>query len=260
MSALYLIGDVHGHRLKLIQLLKNANLLNDRLHWAGGTSTVCFLGDFVDRGPDGIGVLDLIMRLQGEAAQAGGSVAAILGNHDPLLLSAYWFPEHLHPTGRTCKAFWLLNGGKDTDLERLKDTHIHWLQQLPAMLILRDKLITHADALFYYDYGRRIADVNLAIGAILQTQDFTGLMLLLERFIQREAFADARLDGVERARQFLATYGGNQLIHGHTPITKVNGTPAALVTQPLIYADGLCVNLDAGMYMGSEGFVYVVKN
>lgn len=260
MLPLYLIGDIHGHRLKLIHLLRNANLMNDRLQWSGGTATLCVLGDFTDRGPDGIGVIDLIMRLQYEAAGEGGRVLAILGNHDLLLLSARWFAERLHPTGRTCKGFWLLNGGKESDLERLTEQHIAWLQQLPAMLVLQHKLIAHADALFYYEYGKHSVDVNRTITTLLQTQNFADLMLLLERFVQRLAFVDARLDGIERAQQFLATYGGNQLIHGHTPITKITGKPAALITQPLIYADGLCVNLDAGIYMGSEGFVYEVKS
>ncbi len=259
-SGLYFIGDIHGHKLKLIHLLRGAGLLNERLRWSGGAATLCFLGDFVDRGPDGIGVIDLIMQLQSEAVATGGQVVAILGNHDPLLLSAYWFPEHPHSVGKTCKDVWLLNGGKENDLARLTAQHIQWLQHLPAMLLLHDKLITHADALLYYDYGATIATVNQAIGAILQTPDFDGLMLLLDRFTQRLAFADARLDGGLRAQQFLGTYGGNQLLHGHTPISKMTGKPAVFVTQPLIYADGLCVNLDAGMYMGSEGFVYEAKN
>jgi hypothetical protein len=26
------------------------------------------------------------------------------------------------------------------------------------------------------------------------------------------------------------------------------------VTEPLVYADGLCVNIDSGMYLGGPGF------
>jgi hypothetical protein len=43
------------------------------------------------------------------------------------------------------------------------------------------------------------------------------------------------------------------LIHGHTPINKITGEPA---TEALVYAGGLCVNVDGGLYRGGEGFVY----
>ena len=39
-------------------------------------------GDLLDRGTDGRKVLDLLMRLEGEARKAGGRVHALLGNHE----------------------------------------------------------------------------------------------------------------------------------------------------------------------------------
>lgn len=237
-SSLYLIGDIHGHRLKLIDILRRAGLINDRLRWSGRSATLCFLGDFVDRGDDGIGVLDLIIRLQQEAAEVGGQVLAVIGNHDLLMLSACWFPERINHVGKTCKSFWVLNGGKEMELERLTDKHIAWLQQLPALLLLQDKLVIHADTLMYYDYGSSIEAVNLTIAGILQTQDFESLMKLLEHFTQRMAFVDGRLDGIARARQFLQTYGGSQIIHGHTPIPKITNKPAVLVMYPQKDAQG----------------------
>lgn len=40
---------------------------------------------------DGIGAVDLAMRLQQEAPAAGGRVHALIGNHEPLLLAAHKF-------------------------------------------------------------------------------------------------------------------------------------------------------------------------
>jgi len=34
------------------------------------------------------------------------------------------------------------------------------------------------------------------------------------------------------------------------------GRPDDQVTEPLVYAGGLCVNVDGGMYRGGPGFVY----
>ena len=63
-------------------LLRSTNLVTDELRWGGDNATLCFVGDFVDRGPDGIGCIELVMRLQREAADAGGQVIALLGNHE----------------------------------------------------------------------------------------------------------------------------------------------------------------------------------
>src|SRR5690242_8301691 len=90
-APLFIIGDVHGQLEKLIRLLRGAGLVGKDLAWSGGGKRLWLLGDYVDRGPDGIGVLELVMRLQGEAARAGGEVGALLGNHDVLLLSARRF-------------------------------------------------------------------------------------------------------------------------------------------------------------------------
>ena len=39
-------------------------------------------GDFLDRGPDVREVMDLLMRLEGEARRAGGRVDVLFGNHE----------------------------------------------------------------------------------------------------------------------------------------------------------------------------------
>ena len=82
---IYIIGDVHGHLKKLVKLLQDAQLIDAEHSWKASTAMLWFMGDFVDRGPDGIAVLDLVMRLQTEAAAAGGSVASLLGNHEMML-------------------------------------------------------------------------------------------------------------------------------------------------------------------------------
>src|SRR5215469_16064093 len=88
---IYIIGDVHGQLKKLVKLLQDRQLIDAEHCWKAGTATLWFMGDVVDRGPDGVAVLDLVMRLQAEAAAAGGAVASLLGNHEMLLLAAYRF-------------------------------------------------------------------------------------------------------------------------------------------------------------------------
>jgi hypothetical protein len=255
-ESLYIIGDVHGQYDQLIELMHEAGLIDERLAWAGGAARVWFMGDFFDRGSKGIESVDLVMRLQDEAAAEGGSVAALLGNHEPLILSARRFGETRNGWGSTFLWDWRRNGGNDDELARLADRHVEWLSSLPAMALVDDLLLIHADATFYTSYGASIAEVNGALGALLGGDDAEAWDRLLGQFSERKAFVDADPDGASRARQILDEFGGRRIIHGHTPISFVRRCLPEEVTEPLVYADGLCVNVDAGLYLGGPGFVY----
>jgi len=81
------IGDVHGSYDDLVRLLRGTGLVDDGLAWTGGTAHLVMTGDLVDRGHDDRKVMELVMRLQGEAPAAGGQVHALLGNHDVMVLN-----------------------------------------------------------------------------------------------------------------------------------------------------------------------------
>jgi hypothetical protein len=80
------VGDVHGAYDALARTLGNAGVLNAAGGWAGGRAHLVVTGDFLDRGPDSRRVMDLLMRLEGEAAAAGGRVHVLLGNHEVMNL------------------------------------------------------------------------------------------------------------------------------------------------------------------------------
>jgi hypothetical protein len=260
VTAVYVIGDVHGELEKLRNLLRGAELIrndNDGSEtWSGGESTLWFIGDLVDHGPDGIGAVALIMRLQQQAAAVGGRVQVLLGNHDMLLLAARRFGARPIPgSEKTCLDYWQENGGQETDLERITPDHARWLSSLPDMAREGEHLLAHADALLYTRYGQSIAQVNQTMTDLLQSDDITGWDRLLDEFSEHRAFVDATT-GAERAGAFLRHFGGRQLVHGHTPIAKMTGQPPEAVREPLLYAGGHCLDVDPGMYLGGPGFVY----
>jgi hypothetical protein len=76
------VGDVHGAYDRFVAILKTAGLIDSRQRWSGGRVHLVQLGDVLDRGPDSRKVLDLLRRLEREAASAGGAVHALLGNHE----------------------------------------------------------------------------------------------------------------------------------------------------------------------------------
>jgi len=256
VSGVYVIGDVHGQLEQLRDLLRGADLIDKAETWSGGDSTLWLMGDLVDHGPDGIGAVELVMQLQQQAAGAGGHVQVLLGNHDILLLAAHRFGTWPIPgQDETFRDLWQESGGQEADLERITPDHARWLSNLPAMALEGDHLLAHADALLYIHYGRSIEQVNQVMTDLLQTDDAAGWFRLLEEFGEHRAFVDASTRA-DRARAFLDYFGGRQLVHGHTPITKLTGQPPEVVREPLLYAAGLCLDVDPGMYLGGPGFVY----
>jgi len=84
---LYAIGDVHGciDHLREMHALIRAEIIRDRpADWR-----IIHLGDYVDRGPDSKGVLDLLIA----ARQADKRVLTLAGNHDVGFLECMAEPD-----------------------------------------------------------------------------------------------------------------------------------------------------------------------
>jgi hypothetical protein len=249
----YVLGDVHGQYEKVVRLLIGTRLLNQDLTWNAGRSQVWFIGDFFDRGPGGVDIINLIIDLQQQAHRAGGEVGALLGNHEVLMLAAKLFGEH--PTrgpGGTFASDWLINGGVVANLDELTQDHIDWLKNLPAMARVNQYLLMHADALFYLRYGHSVEEVNQSIRALLHSSDLQEWERLLENFSERDAF----VSNPKSAADLLKMFGGRQIVHGHTPISLITGKTPDQVDRPMTYAGGMCLNIDGGMYGGGHGFIY----
>lgn len=250
----FVIGDIHGYRDRLAKLLFDAGLVGSDLSWQGAGSHLWFLGDFCDRGPDGIGVIELVMGLQKRAAAAGGNVSVLLGNHDLLLLAVYEMGDQLMGSeGVTFREEWLRNGGQVSDLSRLEARHIAWLKQLAVMAKVEDWLLLHADSLLYLRHGEPVDAINHSFKTILHANKAAAWGAMLTPFATRNAFTGQN-DAV--LTRFLTTFGARWLVHGHTPISTVTGQAPETITAPSVYAGGKCVNVDGGIYLGGPGFVF----
>jgi len=84
------IGDIHGNYDGFVSILQRAGLVDDEAHWIGGETTFVQTGDIFDRGVEVFEVLDLLMRLEQEAAAAGGKVIVLLGNHEGMNLVGFF--------------------------------------------------------------------------------------------------------------------------------------------------------------------------
>jgi Calcineurin-like phosphoesterase len=85
-QSLVAIGDVHGDFNDFCAILQRVGLIDEQRHWTGGKATLVQVGDLIDRGPKPREVMDLLISLEEQAADAGGRVVALLGNHEVMNL------------------------------------------------------------------------------------------------------------------------------------------------------------------------------
>lgn len=76
------LGDIHGAAAEFESALRGAGLVDADLRWTGGKTHLVSVGDLLDRGARSRKVMDLMMRLQREAREAGGRVHVVPGNHE----------------------------------------------------------------------------------------------------------------------------------------------------------------------------------
>lgn len=123
MGKIYVLSDIHGMYSSFVEMLKKINFSYDEDH-------LYIVGDAIDRGPNGIKILQKIMHHK-------DSMTHILGNHEYMMLAAY------EPNASEAdKRLWMLNGGTTTKsaFERLSDESqnelLAFLQNCPTYVDL----------------------------------------------------------------------------------------------------------------------------
>jgi serine/threonine protein phosphatase 1 len=150
----YAIGDVHG-RLDLLDALL-AKIDADDAARDPAATTIVFLGDLVDRGPDSKGVIERLRSL----AQGARDVRFLLGNHEEVFLAA------LQEDKTDALAFFCRIGGRETIVsygiseadyegmdyptlkqafaERVPADHLSFVQRFEDLIEIGDYLFVHA--------------------------------------------------------------------------------------------------------------------
>ena len=148
MKRVIAIGDIHGYQ----------HVLERLLDWIGpGSSDIIVgLGDYIDRGPDSRGVIDLLIRLQQHV-----TLVPILGNHDEMLLS-------IVDGAKEAFQDWLIYGGAATlasyacaRVEEIPSEHIAFLRNCVSYHETENHFFVHAN----YDEHRPL---NMLDGTILR--------------------------------------------------------------------------------------------
>ncbi|MGH7444890.1 MAG: metallophosphoesterase, partial [Longimicrobiales bacterium] len=158
-DSIFVLGDVHGEYDTLTSVLHAAGVVDDRLHWSAGHAQLVVLGDVTDRGADVTRSLWLLYRLEREAADAGGHVHLVLGNHEIMVMLGdlrYVAPKE--------RAIARLHG---VSYDRLFDPRHsllgRWLASRPALIRIEDVLFAHGGvAPIYLSHTLHSVDDSLA--------------------------------------------------------------------------------------------------
>ncbi|GAA1726727.1 metallophosphoesterase [Isoptericola hypogeus] len=249
MTAVYAVSDIHGHVDVLLETLVETGLVDAAGHWAGRDARLWFLGDYVDRGPDGVAVLDLVRRLVDES---DGAVGALLGNHEILAMGMWLFGHQVVPhdggRARSFQRSWTVCGGQRADQEGLTDDHLAWLRSLPVVARDGDFLLMHSDTLAYLDWGNSPGKINETAASMMRGTEIASWWELWRRMTSRHAFRSD--EGPAAARGLLDALGGSVIVHGHSIAAELAEVPYVDVTEPLSYADDLVLAIDGGIYEG----------
>ncbi|WP_165821987.1 metallophosphoesterase [Hymenobacter edaphi] len=84
------VSDIEGNFKGLQLILQGAGVTDAQARWRFGRGHLVFVGDLFDRGLQVTECLWLLYKLEHEAAQAGGKVHFILGNHEVMNLTGHY--------------------------------------------------------------------------------------------------------------------------------------------------------------------------
>jgi serine/threonine protein phosphatase 1 len=128
------IGDVHGCLAQLKMLLQTTRdyFYDKKIQWI-------FLGDYIDRGPDSKGVIDLVKQME-----KNEDAVALKGNHEDMLVKAY-------RQDRRDQYQWNHSYGKITsdsfgagECSEIPMCYIVWMDQLPYFHVENGRVFVHA--------------------------------------------------------------------------------------------------------------------
>ena len=159
----FVMSDPHGRLNLVVNLLKANGVIDSQLRWAYGNNQLVVIGDIFDRGYDVPQIFWLFYKLEAEAAECGGRVTVLLGNHEPMELAGdmrYAKPKYKLLAGKLGMSYRHLFGS-DTELGR-------WLGTRNAIQVIGRNLFVHAGiSKEFYDRNLSIPMVNDTISSVL---------------------------------------------------------------------------------------------
>ncbi len=197
-TRVYAIGDIHGQKARLQAL--HDRIVEDAKRAPESRRVIVYVGDYVDRGPDPVGVLDLLV---GQPLPGFTSIF-LKGNHEDYLLR---FLDGDIEAG----AGWYANGGDATlvsygiDIEDMWPDFtvlVEWQASLARAIPAEHRKFLDALQLSYVEGDYAFVHAGVRPGTPLAAQNPHDLMWI------RDEFHASRADH------------GHVIVHGHSVTSK----------------------------------------
>jgi serine/threonine protein phosphatase 1 len=214
----YAVGDVHG-RLDLLRLLVS-RIANDLAASAptSGAPVLLFVGDYVDRGEQSRGVIDMVIAL---LERSGFDVRCLKGNHEETLLNFLDDPATGPAWGlfggrATLKSYGVnpplgvnlveWEAARDAFAEAMPQRHLEFYRSLSTRICIGDYLFVHA---------------GVRHGVELEAQSERDMLWIRDAFL-------------EETRPF-----EKFVVHGHSPTNEPYFGPHRICVDTGAYATGV---------------------
>ncbi len=178
MDKLFAIGDIHGSFDQLQDLMQKIPI-------DFATDTLIFIGDYIDRGPGSVEVVDYLLDLKKRVPE----IIFLKGNHEDML------EKYLDGTDRFT---YLLNGGQNT-----LDSYLSQTDRTGGYPIPTEHLEFFRSLRLYYETEAYIfVHAGLRPKVPLASQESEDLLWIRDKFI------------------YSKYYFGKPVVFGHTPLEK----------------------------------------
>ena len=178
----FAIGDIHGCAIELGALITKLNLTENDL--------VVFLGDYIDRGPNSKGVIDLILDLRERC-----DVVTLMGNHESMLI------DFLDRPDTQGAGMFILNGGAATLLSYTEANEETFSFPQEHLDFFRSLRITYETETHFFVHA---GVPNTPLKSINLNSDESVMQLLW----MRQPFLSSQYKWEK------------MVVHGHTPMTR----------------------------------------
>ncbi len=189
-QTIHVVGDIHGAYNEIHQTLNTLKLIDTDDNWIGAQAHFVSLGDLMDRGYASRKVIDLFIKLQQQAKQAGGGFHVVLGNHEVMNLvgdrrylskqeiAEFAADETEAMRQQAYQNYLIFNKLQDSPATRTQfekqypagyfahqqafsadGQYGQWLLSLPFVIQINDQIFTHG-GISRYLYKQSIEDVN----------------------------------------------------------------------------------------------------
>ena len=150
------ISDIHGQYKMFVKILREYNIIDRNNNWIFGNKHLVIVGDIFDRGDQVNECLWLVYQLEHQAAELGGRVHYLIGNHEEMALNKdlRYVNEKYNPIAEKLDLSYDQLFGKNTVLGQ-------WLRTKPVILQINDVLIVHGGVSpEFVDKGFKAEEVN----------------------------------------------------------------------------------------------------